>query len=132
MPHSSFVAVCPDAMEILQWDTGEKRGQICPTEQSLQLLCGALGACRGRGEPRVTVQESRGEKQTRGSGCRQETTGKTNVMTGCPGGRAVSRMTPRFLTWMAVGVGVAFAEMAAWEEQQVWCPLTLFQHSLSH
>lgn len=52
-------------------------------------------------------------------------------MTDCPRGQAASGVTPRVLAWMAVGVRVALAEMGTWEKQQVLCPLTRFQHSLS-
>lgn len=73
---------------------------------------GALGECRGREEPKVTVQKSRGENQTRRSGCREERTDcKPNLMTDRIGWWTVARMTPSFLAWMAVGVGAAFTEM---------------------
>lgn len=47
MPHSSFVAVFSDTMEILPWGTGKKHGQICPRDKTLYLeSAGAEGSLR--------------------------------------------------------------------------------------
>lgn len=45
------------------------------------VIPGALGERRGRGEPRVSAQKSRGENQTRSSGCREESTNSKTSLT---------------------------------------------------
>ena len=42
----------------------------------------------------------------------------------------MSRVTPRFLAWMAAGVGVPFTAMGNVEEGQFWGPVPLFQRPL--